>query len=328
MNEAYRSNLNRILIVGLPRSGTTWISNVLASTPDAILTTEPDNHLLRPAGLRAKRRLGRGIFPELSAAELAPEYERMWNEAAGAHAFGYSVSEQVRRAAAIALLRRVPEHELRQAFIAPPRVSHRVRLVEHLAVPERPRRRAHSVIVKSVYAPLSVGWIAERINPRVVVVLRDVRNIISSWVQLGWTGSRQNDELATSHPETLERLRLTFGLPHPPSGPPVARTAWLLASLNLALQVCSAEHPEWIVARHEQICADPSGEFEALAPRLGLTWTDEANALVARSNRPGHGFELNRIASELPEAWRKRLNRNEIAAIQDVLERFPLEKPA
>ena len=38
----------RVLVAGLPRSGTTWVGEVLGRTAGARYLHEPDNHLVRP----------------------------------------------------------------------------------------------------------------------------------------------------------------------------------------------------------------------------------------------------------------------------------------
>ena len=66
----------RVLVAGLPRSGTTWVGEVLGRTAGARYLHEPDNHLLRPEAWWAKRRLG--PYPELDPGDDAADYERLW----------------------------------------------------------------------------------------------------------------------------------------------------------------------------------------------------------------------------------------------------------
>ena len=66
-----------MLVAGLPRSGTTWVGEVLGCTAGARYLHEPDNHLVRPDAWWAKRRLG--SYPELDpGAGGAGDYERLW----------------------------------------------------------------------------------------------------------------------------------------------------------------------------------------------------------------------------------------------------------
>jgi hypothetical protein len=312
------------LVVGLPRSGSTWLATMLGKAGGSTLVSEPDNHLMIPAALRAKRRLGRGIFPYLVPDESALEYEEIWAQAFGESGADYTFSEMLRRTAAHGALAMLPEQRIRQAFRVSPSVTPGIRLVERLAVPDRPASLTDDLIVKSVYAPLAVEWIAARFEANVVVLLRDVRNVASSWIELGWTGSLADDELAMSHRPTLERLGREWGLPQLPADQPVSRLAWFLGLLTVSLEQAAARHPEWTVVRHEAVCADPRRSFKELAARLGLEWTDEADAAVGDTNRAGRGFQIQRVAAELPHAWRSRLASEQIDEIESVLAPFPL----
>src|SRR3954447_17188165 len=67
---------HRVLLVGLPRSGTTWTTATLKRTEGVVDIQEPDNHAHTPCAMRAKR--GLGTFPYLEAGDEAPAYERLW----------------------------------------------------------------------------------------------------------------------------------------------------------------------------------------------------------------------------------------------------------
>src|SRR5205823_1469687 len=71
-----RPSRRPILVAGLPRSGTTWVGEVLGHTAGARYLHEPDNHLLRPEAWWAKR--GLGPYPELAPEQDAPGYEQLW----------------------------------------------------------------------------------------------------------------------------------------------------------------------------------------------------------------------------------------------------------
>src|SRR5215216_3657697 len=85
-----RAEALKVLVIGLPRSGTTWIASTLAQTGNAALVSEPDNHYNVPFALRAKRRLPGGFHPALSPADEAPLFEALWREAFGENGTRYS----------------------------------------------------------------------------------------------------------------------------------------------------------------------------------------------------------------------------------------------
>src|SRR3974390_1628017 len=65
-----------IVIVGLPRSGTTWTLRVLGTSPGAIKTLEPDHEEKFAAAIHAKRKLGR--YPSLEPGQRAAAYRSLW----------------------------------------------------------------------------------------------------------------------------------------------------------------------------------------------------------------------------------------------------------
>jgi hypothetical protein len=308
----------------LPRSGTTWVATILAQTENAVLVREPDNHLSIPFALRAKRPLPGGYYTALSAAQEAPVYESLWRQAFGECGSSHTRVERIRRRLAGRLFESAGEEAI-SMFFRSGGFATRLRAAEVLAVPERPERQSDAVIVKSVYSALAVEWIAARFEAQVLIVLRDLLNLVSSWVALDWLGPPGVDELAGSDPALQRTLGRLHGVPPlPADGSPVARLAWFLALLTLSLEATAQAHPEWHVVLHEDLCARPADHFRALAARLGLSWSAATEAVLAATDRPGSGFAIERVASSLPDAWRSRLTRGQVAEIAAVLAPFPL----
>jgi hypothetical protein len=77
---------------------------------------------------------------------------------------------------------------------------------------------------------------------------------------------------------------------------------------------------------HEELCTDPEGEFRRLFADLDLPWSSRVVDELARGNRPGEGFSLQRRTADLAEAWRTRLGPAEQAALRRGLAPFPLRR--
>jgi hypothetical protein len=324
--------VNRVLVVGLPRSGTTWVGQVLGATEGAAYVDEPDNHLTSPFALRTKRQLGMRDFPALGAGSVAPEYASLWDNAfatassnADQRARGWL--REIRRRAANRLLCRVPRTALLAAVRGNMGGDLRIVAAQRLAVPERPPEGAITLVVKSVYTPLAVEWIAHRITARVVVVLRGPLNVLSSWAKLEWLGQRGDDMLDLIAPEIRDELTVRWRVAAPPAGAAVvSRAAWMIGALTCALSDAAARHHNWVVVTHEELCANSHERFGALAAELGLTWTDGDARRLDAMNREGGDFEPHRIADELIDVWRLRLDPEQVAEAKDVLDRFPLHE--
>jgi len=160
----------------------------------------------------------------------------------------------------------------------------------------------------------------------VVIVERDLLNVLSSWVALRWVGTPGDDMLDSLDPRVGDRLAVEHGVDLPPPGSsPLLRGTWLLGVLTLALRAAARRHPEWTVVRHEELCLDPGDKLRALASALGLEWTARTDRLLADLDRPGSGIERVRSTAQLPEIWRSRLRPDQLEEIAPLIERFALD---
>ena len=83
------------------------------------------------------------------------------------------------------------------------------------------------------------------------------------------------------------------------------------------------DHPEIVIADHEILCRDPVGEMRHVARQLGLVWTSQAEDFLDRSNRPGEGYTVRRVASSLPGSWRTKIDPADADEARRMLVRFP-----
>jgi hypothetical protein len=304
-----------LLVAGAPRTGTTWIAQVLSRAEGVAWINEPDNEWPNTYALKAKRSLGR--FPVLAEGDRAPQaYEQLWRRSLAGFRQG-----RYQEALAWKLDRRDRTvQELWRAMCdhADPRISPRLRLLTWLARPPSVPDRAGQVLVKSVHAPLALEWIGALLHPRMLIVTRHPLNVIASWLELGWGGCALE-----TNPQILGRRGDQWGLPRiGAEASTLMRLSWEAGLFATALGEAARRHPEWIVASHEDLCLDPGGGFRALFARTGLTWTDAADAFLQEANRPGEGWSGYRVAAEQPERWRRRLTRPQLEEIWSVLSGF------
>jgi Sulfotransferase family len=291
--------MTRILIAGLPRSGTTWAAEMLGSSPGVRSIHEPDNPVMSSAA--ASVRAKRGMHPLLDPGELAPDYQQIWDLAFAGRGPTRGRTNGIKRA----LLKR-PSLMLEPLLGVPNPVTSRV------------RHRFTHVVAKSVYATFTLEWIAARYSPRVVVVRRDPLNVVASWLHVGiQIGDLECGDAAVRH--------LTAGdlPPARPTGSAHERVAWSVGFLTTMLGRLVDRHPDWIVVDHAQLSAAPLVTFNELRESLGLVRSAWTTAYIEASNQPGRAYDTRRIGSELPNAWRRRLSPVQERIVRKVLQEFP-----
>jgi Sulfotransferase family len=316
--------MTRVLVVGVPRSGTTWVGRVLASALGTHDLNEPDNHFVSPYAFRAKLHLGQGNYPRLRVGEEAPEYESLWRSAFTAGNGRRSFAERARRRLSRQLLhRQAPDHVTR-ALTRTERARVGLRTAAVLAVPERPEPHAEAIVVKSVYAALSLEWIEVLCDPRVVIVLRDPLNVISSWLEMNWLA---DDLLETLSPSFREELAARYEAPVPTEAWSLfRRAAWLVAALTSTLADLGDRSPARMVLSHEALCQDPRASFRTVVESLGLGWGAEPERLLDELDRPGRGYETARVAEGLAEVWRARMSPDLVREARSVFAHFPVHE--
>lgn len=312
-----------LLVVGIPRSGTTWIAKVIARGTGASYLEEPDNHFRFAFAFRAKAALGLRGHPLLvpgDSPEAARDYELLWRAALAPEGPSSSLRTVGGRVADRIVAKAGAERVTR--VLADGRLGLDLEFGRRLAEPRRLEHGGRSILVKSVYAALAVEWIAQRHDVSVVVAERHPLNIVSSWQELGWLGADGQEPFQALDPNVVDSLTARFGVEPPTEGSSVGAVAWLVGALGRALGEAAKRNPSWHRVVHEDICRSPKEGFQSLAEALALPWSAEGGRAIDDWNRPGHGYETHRVAVDLPRAWESRLSPEDIEEATGVLERF------
>ncbi|MDQ3985598.1 MAG: sulfotransferase [Actinomycetota bacterium] len=306
-----------ILVIGPPRSATTWVGNVLSAAPGAVSVHEPDNETQIPFAVKAKWGLGR--FPVLGPSDDAPpDYERLWSAAFEASTYRKTPNWYLAKL----ILKRTGTPQQRAAYCAgsDPHFSTGLKTVRALAPTPGPARPELRPVVKTVNAILSLEWILKRWDPKVVAVLRHPFEVVASWRELGWRDCNlDKDE------RVLKRHVAHLDASQPgPDWSPLQRVAWQVGLLFSVLMDMAEREGGFMLASHEELCIDPRLQFRSLYQALDLDWSEDVDAVIDASNRPGTGTTAARIASQQVGRWRKRLQPDEVQQIRAVLEPFEL----
>jgi hypothetical protein len=294
---------DRILLVGVARSGTSWLVRALSRSVDTRHYYEPDNVDADPTGVRPVGARGFGPYPVLLPDGNGEPFRPIWDAAfAGRLPRRRGLGLVAARTAA-----RLP-NSLRS-----PLVHTTSRVLRSL--PGGPSR----TVVKTIYAVFSLDWLVDRYDPRTLVLQRHPLNVVASWRELEIPMFDIAERIEIRR-HFLEPLDLA---PPPPGASELSRIAWHVGLLTTVVGDALDRHPGWMLLDHESLCVDPIPRIQDVFRRVGLPWTAEAETFLADNNRPGTGFQVSRVAKDQAERWRTRFTDAELREVTDVLAQFP-----
>ena len=260
-----------VFVVGVPRSGSTWLTDILSSSPDTDLVMEPDNE--KTSLLASCLKAGSPRFPVLAPGEAAPQdlgllwdcaFTSRWapllsrGRLAGGLCRWRGPSQEAAiaakpagRPAVAAMSARHPVLRLLRSTRAGPFRSHR--------------------IVKSVHAVLYPEWIVERCRPQhTLVIMRHPLAVLQSWRRM----------------QMPDAFRLTGGAAACNRQDDFVRMAGQLAAMYVSLRDAAATNPDWTVTWHEQLW-HRSGRADA--DDCGTLWpgVGRRHGRTCRADEPG-----------------------------------------
>ncbi len=285
-----------ILLLGPPRSGTTWVANVLALADGMRFVNEPDNEKISWLGRCYKRHVPR--FPLLEVGDSPRDFAVLWQKAAVSPWAAWLSRSIFARAL------KAPD-----SFIAAKEKPFRPQTSSLTAQASPPK----PVLIKSVHAVLCAEWVCS-VAPigHVVVVMRHPLAILASWRRLHMPDATRAFTL--SEPVQQRVLGKVISV----SGE-LEKQALHLAVLWRGLEAQVRRNPQWIVIVHEDLCGDPTAKFRQLYEQLGLAFTPRVEAGIAARNREGSGYKPVRLAGAEVGKWKKDFTDEQHKRATDVL---------
>ena len=309
-----------ILITGMHRSGGSWVAKMIEGGGDVVHVNEPFN-----------RRHPPGLTPGILRVPPPRAYQYVGPHNEAEYLPGFRDMLQLRYDLPAELRANRGAYDLAKA-------------AKYMTAFTYGRARGLRPLIDDPYMVFAAEWLAERLDCRVVMLVRHPAGIVSSLKRIG-TGWSDNLPDIASQPELVDRylgayaaeLELAAGQPLDP----VAHGAllWLLIHSAIAQQI--DRHPEFIVVRYEDLATEPGGRFRrplraarpavrrarSARPSRPAAWPAPAPAAI-----PGGGSGMAKTAFQPMEsranawAWRDRLSPAEAAAVihraRPVAERF------
>jgi hypothetical protein len=315
---------NVLLLLGAPRSGTTWLAKILDSHPDVIYRHEPDTVLRND------------LLPYLCPRESVSEFR----EQARDYLLRMMDVRTLKSAGSVPLFGKAFRGPLSgglqtgliYALHGASRISGRSRWARQVSIPDFIRARAAvrpTVVMKSVSSRGRIRLFGEALpKSKIAFILRHPCGQVASTLHGIKTGKFERRESFKSV-LVLEEAR-TFALSPARFAAlsTVQQCAWHWAILNQKAlnDLGSLEPHRGMVFRYEDACAEPARWARELLNFAGLDWNSQTAAYVQRSTSGGDNEEFygtNRDPQAAAGKWRNSLTDLEQRQILEIAASVP-----
>ena len=290
-----------VLVTGAPRSGTTFVGDVLARAAGVRFVYEPFNFQIGVAGIPQQ-------FTYVTAGtqrerELVPVVERLL---AGRARFRSSTIDEP-----TSFARRVVRRT----------VGSRTQLQYRLAA----ARGGERWLLKDPLAVFASEWLHRRFGAPVVVTVRHPAAVVHSYLRLGWTFGLED---LAAQPDLVADHGLAELVGRGGGYERVESAARLWASVYTVLGHFLDRNDGFTDVRHEDVSVDPDAEFGRLYRHAGLGWDVRAQRYVrdvtGSHNRaapdPGRVHTLRRDSRADLGRWRSELDAGDVATVRRITE--------
>lgn len=286
-----RTDKNPILIVGLPRSGTTWLASVLNTAKGVKYFYEPFN---KDHVAEAKDHWLKYLRDD----DEDPEFSRLWQD--------------------------IFSGRLNDAWVRRKMAQPYNRLKGKLSfLPGR-------VLVKDVYSTMSLSWISKRFSPRVVIITRHPCALACSWANT-FEKTRESGRIeALERLINQQKLMDDFLSPFADclrGQEDFFHNLGLFYGANhFVLEKQRVANPDWIFIRHEDLCKNPLREYQNLFENLNLEWTSATDSLISRSTsiNSGKAYSPFRESAKEPEKWKNQLHKADVEKVLKAVQFFDI----
>ena len=321
-------NKKPILIAGLPRSGTTWIGEIISTDKNIRYYYEPDNEKINSYAYYFKKTVHR--FPFRLAESSSDDYYYLWKNAFS----GIPLRKLNTLLFKLFYRSNVPHIEAeignKTGFIyidqemkdvndgtwrVPFKQEEHIILsaLAKIFIRKKTAKFKHQIVIKSVHSPLCLEWIDFNFSPKIVIVLRNPFALYASYKRLFMPDAFRNI-LSQNNLKSFMHDRL--GIDSIPKNGIAEEAIFqiILVYKILAGQLKSNNH--WNFISHDRLCFNPVEQYKALYSNLGLHFDSAVENKLNDLNTSGGGFIPKRIGKDQPMKWKKELTQKEVDLIK------------
>jgi len=286
-----------IIIIGSPRSGSTWIGHTLSAASNVHLVIEPFNPN-RSLGLRLYRKI--------------QWYEYITKENENLYTPFLDGFVRYTRPGLRDLLRTDRDRVMLSRYY-----------LKNLAVR---RRNCPQLLIKDPCMTFIAKWFVDRYGARVVMLIRHPAAFVQSMMERGWVLDFKNileqPLLLRDHLSPYEAKMRSF--PEVDSNS-IAQQCLHWNMINATLAQYQRDHQDWICIHHEDFCTSPLESFSQLYQQLDLPVTNAVRRTIesnSTANRLDGRWSTDyvRDSKRIVKKWKGRLSEEDIHLIRELTE--------
>ena len=303
-----------IIIFGLPRSGTTWLAKTLEMANGVQYVVEPDNEGTNFLGYFYKKGLER--FPYFRVEERPKLYLRLFDRAVNGDFITYESSRNnwLFKSNLISLnlvKRRLARKQKNRKLV----FNWDFLLKKNIEFDPKKRR-----LVKTVHGLLNIPFLMNYLEFTPLIILRHPAASIHSHLKLGISDADQdvyrNEKLRTDFLapflEKMEEMKS-----------PLSRMGMQFGIFHFIISKFTQQYNYKIIF-HEQLCENPTQEFQKLFQSLDLKWDKNVEEFIKNNNQKGEGgFDIKRVASDEKGNWKTKWSQSDLTEIEKGYSIFP-----
>lgn len=286
-----------IILFGIPRCGSTWLSEVLTSKTGIRRVHEPDNEINSYFGLCHK--IGLHRYPFLLENDQQSAFLQLFSLA-----FKRTVAEQTDWQNKFALKASgISREQLFQKTKETGIARNNSILLNQIWLKlTTGKASSQRTLVKTVHAILAVPFLVDKLNCTAIVLNRHPLNIYSSYVNL---------DMPDGNRELFKNNRLLEYYEINPITDANNQTKDYLAGYQLGVfnkVIDSYKNiPNLVHVQYEEIISNPFEEVQQLFEKLNIEHTTEVEEFMKSKFTKGKGFDTNRDIKGHESIWKKRL---------------------
>ncbi|GAB4286131.1 MAG: hypothetical protein Kow0068_11660 [Marinilabiliales bacterium] len=311
-----QENKETVLVIAPPRSGTTWIANVLTKNTDYEYVHEPDNELINFFGFYYKNGLER--FPYIKEKSKFNKFFKIFCTSCQ-----FWIKTESNKNVFLNKLANVSKDKLEKQVKSTRHTYYKfkfwLKVVFLLGWLIKKKKKKTPCLIKSVHAHLSLPAIVEYTNLKPLIIFRHPCAIIASMIRLKLPDIDrklyENPQIWKDFIEPYKENFYKLNDEHEFYGFQVGLFHYVLNQY--------IKNFNYFYVKYEDFYPEPVTKFKEIFNHFGIEFTDETKNYIMSKNKKGVGFKTNRDISSQINQWQKELSKNQIEKIMKGYYVFP-----